>query len=129
MARQFMALRVVGTIFKVLAWLVLILGLLGAAAGPGFAVAGRGDVNIRYISGQINDGKAAKTIGYVGVTTGYPNISGTVEGRIIGNSHRDGGIAHIVNIETDAIIRGIHIGPPGIEIKNRTAVKPQGQRV
>lgn len=40
MARQFMALRVVGTIFKVLAWLVLILGLLGAAGGLifGFAV-------------------------------------------------------------------------------------------
>jgi hypothetical protein len=31
MSRQFTALRVVGTIFKILGWLVLIVGLLGAA--------------------------------------------------------------------------------------------------
>lgn len=31
MSRQFTALRVVGTIFKILGWLVLILGLLAAA--------------------------------------------------------------------------------------------------
>lgn len=33
MARQFTALRVVGTIFKILAWIGLILGLLAAVGG------------------------------------------------------------------------------------------------
>jgi hypothetical protein len=33
MARQFTALRVVGTIFKILAWIALILGLLAAVGG------------------------------------------------------------------------------------------------
>jgi hypothetical protein len=39
MARQFTALRVVGTIFKVLAWLSLILGLLGAVGALVFGFA------------------------------------------------------------------------------------------
>lgn len=39
MSRQFTALRVVGTIFKVLAWLVLILGLLAAVGALLFGFA------------------------------------------------------------------------------------------
>lgn len=43
MDRQFTALRIIGTIFKILAWISLILGLLGAAAAliAGLTLAGQ----------------------------------------------------------------------------------------
>ena len=46
MGRQFMALRVVGTIFKVLAWLVLIVGLLAAIGSLIFGFTLTGELGI-----------------------------------------------------------------------------------
>jgi hypothetical protein len=46
MEKKFTALRVIGTIFKILAWILLLLGILGAilALVAGFTVGGRDDL-------------------------------------------------------------------------------------